>query len=78
MIKIYKLDENAKETEVGTVAVIGGQAVFGQFKDRGIESWLKRGIKTRSRTIPTSQGEEFVRALPRFLHGDRLWAVNVM
>lgn len=74
-VDIFKRDKDANPVKLGTVAADGSPAHFEGFVGSDdIVKWLQGGIRVEDQTFTPDDGEAFVKALPYYLHGIRLWA----
>ena len=74
-VKVVKLDSDAKPVEIGTVTCTDGKVTF-----TGLPTYMQeslQSIKVGDKTFTPADGDAYVQALPKFLHGDYLWATAV-
>ena len=74
-VKVVKLDGDAKPVEIGAVTCIDGKVTFTGLPEHMQESL--QTIKVGGKTYTPADGDAYVQALPKFLHGDYLWATEV-
>ena len=74
-VDVVKLDTTAKPVVLGRISLMDGKVTFADLSDGMRESL--RSIKVGDKTFTPADGEVYVRALPKYLHGDYLWATEV-
>jgi|GEM_PF-6408036 len=79
-IGVFKLGGRGKTIRLGVVSFDGKKVKFDGFTTAGgrnVKAGLVRGFKVSDVAYSLTDGQKYVDALPRYLHGDYLWAEEV-